>query len=66
VKQATVFGIPSPWSGDERDPIGPAYRAWFIAYRTTRRLRHRVGVHDWNVIDIDKSRRCTWCGKVDR
>lgn len=56
----TALLIPSPWSGDENDPIPATYRAWFWLYKTTRRLRHRLGLHDWIGYP---SRRCSWCGK---
>jgi hypothetical protein len=56
-KHPTALLIPSPWSGDEYDPIPRTYRAWFWLYRTTRVLRHRIGLHDW------LPGRCSWCGK---
>lgn len=55
----TALLIPSPWSGDEADPPGTAYRWWYRLYRTSRILRHQIGLHDWWL------GRCTWCGKAD-
>jgi len=55
----TALLIPSPWSGDERDPAGRLYRWWFRLYVATRRIRHLVGLHDW---DRPRRARCTWCG----
>ena len=52
----TALLIPSPWSGDEHDPVPRGYYAWFWLYRTTRIARHWFGLHDW------QDRRCTWCG----
>lgn len=53
----TALGIPSPWSGDEADPLPPSYWWWYRFYVATRRMRHLIGLHDYQV------RRCTWCGK---
>lgn len=60
--RATALGIACPWSGDEHDPIPRTYRAWFWLYSRTRRLRHRIGLHDYQHIPILLARRCTWCG----
>lgn len=64
-KPTTVFGVRSPWSGDERDPIPWTYRAlWFPTYRATRRIRHRLHMHDWRPLPIDggRTKHCDWCG----
>lgn len=58
-RQPTALLIPSPWSGDENDPTPQTYRAWHRLYRTTRRVRHWIGLHDWN----SSQTRCTWCGR---
>lgn len=61
----TALLIPSPWSGDENDPAGVAYAAWYRLYRTTRIVRHRLGLHDWRPVWIEtgrKFRKCDWCG----
>ena len=57
-ERVTALRIPSPWSGDENDPIPWTYWPWFRLYRTTRRLRHVVGLHDGD----GTSMRCSWCG----
>ncbi|HMG62344.1 MAG TPA: hypothetical protein VK599_05295 [Streptosporangiaceae bacterium] len=54
--------IPSPWSGDENDPTPHSYRAWFWLYATTRKIRHALGLHDWEASFLTHSRKCTWCG----
>lgn len=61
-KRPTALGIPCPWSGDENDPTPRRYWAWFWLYRTTRVLRHRIGLHDFQWIHALNARRCTWCG----
>lgn len=61
--RTTALLIPSPWSGDENDPITRTYRAWHWLYRNTRRLRHRVGLHDYERLPALRERRCTWCGR---
>ncbi len=61
----TALLIPSPWSGDERDPVPRSYRWWFWLHVRTRRLRHRVGLHDWKQVwpdGGDPFKHCTWCG----
>jgi hypothetical protein len=60
----TALRIPSPWSGDERDPIPRSYWWWFALYRTTREIRHGLALHDWKTRAT--FRTCTWCGKVQR
>ena len=61
----TALRIPSPWSGDENDPIPWSYRWWFALYWSTRIIRHWFGLHDRVVWGVDETRwRCTWCGKV--
>lgn len=62
--RATALLIPSPWSGDENDRPGTAYALWFRLYRTTRVLRHRLGMHDWRTAypEGDIHTRCSWCG----
>jgi hypothetical protein len=60
----TALLIPSPWSGDESDPIPTSYRWWFRLYVTTRRARHLIGLHDWHHSPLHGKGRCTWCGKV--
>ncbi|MFD4740591.1 hypothetical protein ACFWNQ_24985 [Streptomyces virginiae] len=61
--RTTALGIPCPWSGDETEPAPRTYRAWVWLYATTRRLRHRISLHDYERWGIDGGRRCTWCGK---
>lgn len=61
--RTTALGIPCPWSGDECEPVPRSYHAWFWLYQTTRRLRHRIGLHDWRYSPATKMRYCTWCGK---
>lgn len=65
MKKARVIGWHSPWSGDEHDPIPAAYRVWFPLYRATRRLKHRLGLHDWeprHPLGGPRSDHCHWCG----
>lgn len=58
-RRPTALLIPSPWSGDEHDPVPWTYPVWFQLYRRSRQVRHLVGLHD-----RDKPwKRCTWCGK---
>ncbi|MFE2164875.1 hypothetical protein ACFXB3_07345 [Streptomyces sp. NPDC059447] len=57
----TALRIPCPWSGDEHDPVPRSYHAWFWLYAHTRRLRHKLGLHDYQAWGI-AGRRCTWCG----
>lgn len=75
MRRSTALRIPSPWSGDERDPIPRLYWAWFALYRTTRIVRHRFGAHDWEFVYADPIHttekvlqfgflRCSWCGAV--
>lgn len=59
----TALGIPSPWSGDEFDPVPRRYHAWVWLYANTRRLRHQIGLHDYQTWGIGE-RRCTWCGQM--
>jgi hypothetical protein len=65
-----VFGWRCPWSGDENDPIPRSYRPWWWLYVWTRRVRHRFGLHDWQVsypehrYGVFRHVRCTWCGLV--
>lgn len=61
MRRPTALLIPSPWSGDGYDPVPRTYPAWFWLYKTTRQLRHRLGLHDWNG---HLRLRCTWCGKT--
>jgi hypothetical protein len=60
VDRTTALGIPSPWSGDELDPVPRSYKAWIWLYVKTRRLRHRFNLHDYRA-GLDP--RCTWCGR---
>lgn len=60
----TALLIPCPWSGDANDPMPRAYPLWSWLYRTTRALRHWLGLHDWRHVLIDDHMRyCTWCGR---
>lgn len=61
--RSTALGIPCPWSGDENDPVPRRYTAWIWLYANTRRLRHRIDLHDYAPWGIGEPRRCTWCGK---
>lgn len=61
--RTTALGIPCPWSGDEYDPVPRRYYAWFWLYATTRKLRHKIGLHDFQPWGIS-ARRCTWCGQM--
>lgn len=63
MNRPTALRIPSPWSGDERDPVPRSYRWWFALYRSTRKLRHLTGLHDWN---HGCYWYCTWCGKAKK
>jgi hypothetical protein len=64
-ERVTALLIPSPWSGDEHDPIPWTYPLWFRLYWVTRRLRHLVGLHDWRCAGPTMSNRyCTWCGRT--
>ncbi|WP_329131535.1 hypothetical protein OG552_10455 [Streptomyces sp. NBC_01476] len=62
----TALLIPSPWSGDEYDPVPRSYWAWIWLYTVTRKLRHFFGMHDWDPAApvLLPARRCTWCGAV--
>jgi hypothetical protein len=61
--RSTALLIPSPWSGDERDPIPRSYHLWIRLYRTVRKVRHAVGMHDWRPWGPQMNhRRCDWCG----
>lgn len=64
VGASKVLGIASPWSGDERDPTPWTYRPWFLAYKAARRIRHRLGLHDWRsrAVDGGRTSHCDWCG----
>lgn len=63
-RRSTVLFIPCPWSGDEYDPVPRSYAAWSWLYGATRRLRHKVGLHDWVQWPTGSlAARCTWCGK---
>ncbi|MDH6460129.1 hypothetical protein M2302_000280 [Micromonospora sp. A200] len=71
MSKPTALLIPSPWSGDEADPIPASYRWWFRLYVTTRRLRHKLGLHDYRRIHPlhgVRFLRCSWCGhrRVER
>lgn len=57
----TALLIPSPWSGDEYDKPPRLYWAWFRLYVATRKVRHLLGLHDWNV-PSGPTHACTWCG----
>lgn len=66
-RRPTVFFIPSPWSGDEADPIPLSYRIWWLAYVTTRQIRHWLPIvmHDWEPLPEPNQffdKRCAWCG----
>lgn len=62
-ERLTALLIPCPWSGDESDPIGWTYRAWYRLYRTSRVARHKLGLHDWRYPPaFSGGRHCTWCG----
>ncbi len=63
-RRSTALLIPCPWSGDEDDPVPRSYHAWFWLYARTRRLRHRIGLHDYEYAPALRARRCTWCGKT--
>lgn len=60
-REPRVFGIPSPWSGNESDAITTAYRVWFFTYRSVRRVRHRLGLHDFHARPLGGD-HCDWCG----
>ncbi|MFI8792650.1 hypothetical protein [Streptomyces sp. NPDC055105] len=60
----TALKIPSPWSGDEYDPIPRSYRAWFWLYKTTRQLRHRINLHDYRYVPALHCGQCSWCHKT--
>ncbi|GGW15726.1 hypothetical protein GCM10018980_52030 [Streptomyces capoamus] len=64
-RRPTALLIPSPWSGDEFDPAPRSYWVWFWLYKHTRRLRHRLGLHDYEYVYALHGRRCTWCGKTE-
>jgi len=58
--------------GDGTEPYPALYWVWFRLYRWTRRVKHRVGWHDWHergVVDYDdlvyarRDLHCDWCGK---
>lgn len=57
----TVFGIPSPWSGDENDRIPRTYWVWFRAHLISQRARHAMRLHNWR-----GGGRCDWCGIYDQ
>lgn len=59
----TALGIPNPWSGADAEQAPRSYTLWFWLYQRTRRLRHRLGRHDWQYVPALSARRCTWCGK---
>lgn len=61
MKRPTALLIPSPWSGDDYARIPRTYPLWFWLYKTTRSLRHKLGLHDWDGILLT---RCTWCGQT--
>jgi hypothetical protein len=63
-RRSTALLIPCPWSGDETDPVPRSYHAWIWLYSRTRRLRHRLGLHDYKYVCALGSRQCTWCGKT--
>lgn len=63
-RQATALLIPCPWSGDENDSTPLRYWAWFWLYKHTRRLRHKLGLHDYESLGVINCLRCTWCGKT--
>lgn len=60
-ERPTVWGIPCPWSGDERDPIRWPYRAWFWLYANNQRVRHLIGLHQKPRAN-SIAPRCDWCG----
>lgn len=62
VRTTRVLGIPCPWDGDDRNPPGLAYMAWFALYRRVRVIEHWIGRHQWRQPPIGR-RRCDWCGK---
>jgi hypothetical protein len=67
MRRPTVLLIPSPWSGDERDPIPWTYHRWFWLYCTLRRARHQLGIHDWEERQVCEAgskpyQHCDWCG----
>lgn len=57
----TALKIPSPWSGDEFDPVPWTYKYWFRLYVRTRQLRHLFGIHEMPTYN---QVMCSWCGKV--
>jgi hypothetical protein len=63
-RRYTALLIPCPWSGDESDPVPRSYRAWIWLYGRTWRLRHRLGLHDYEYVCTLGHRQCTWCGKT--
>lgn len=65
-QRTTALRIPCPWSGDENDPVPRSYSAWSWLYKHTRRLRHRLGLHDYQYVVVLRAHRCTWCGRTDR
>jgi len=64
MSRTTALGIPCPHSGDESDPVPRSYYAWHWLYVKTRRLRHRLGLHDDHPWGLGGCRRCTWCGRM--
>lgn len=64
-RRTTALLIPCPWSGDEFGPVPRSYHAWFWLYKHTRRLRHRLGLHDYKYVHALHGRQCTWCGKTE-
>jgi hypothetical protein len=63
-RRPTALLIPSPWSGDESDRVPRSYFAWYWLYKHTRRLRHCLGLHDYEYVPVRHRNRCTWCGKT--
>lgn len=62
-ERVTALKIPSPWGGDERNEPGRAYWLWLKLYHSTRVLRHKLGLHDWQEPTMrDTPARCSWCG----
>ena len=55
-----VWGIPSPWSGDDYDAPTRWYWLWYGLYRRNQQLRHLLRLH---TPEGSIWRRCSWCGK---
>lgn len=71
-ERAAVLGWASPWSGDDNDLIPRRYWLWHRLYTATRRVKHWVGWHDWEIVGVADRRddpvyayrcwHCHWCG----